>query len=995
MTDITSSKSIVFNDTPFNHLMRNRIYRVLMIASSYDAFLLEEDGRIDEQIFNEYVSLNLRYPPTFFRASSFEEAEEILKVEKIDAIIEMLNPEDSFSNLSAKRIKTLYPYIPVVVLTPFVRENSFDLMNVDSSVVDYVFAWLGDASIILAIIKLIEDKMNADYDILNVGVQCVILVEDSVRFYSSILPKLYQIIIQQSESFMSEALNEHQKMLRKRGRPKIFLAKSYEDAVSLYQKYRNNLLGIISDVSYPFDGVVYDKAGIKLCDLVKRDDKNTSFMLMSTDSDNSLYANMLEAGFINKNSNSFLRELTDFIKRYLAFGDFVFIDPKTKHEVARVSNLRDLQKKIFDIPDTSFRYHTERNHISKWLRARALFTLADVFRKFTPEDFVDMIAVKTFVCEVISRFRAHVSHGVIAEFDSKKYDDYYTFTRIGQGSLGGKGRGLAFLDQLIKKKGLGDKYEKVRISIPHTIVLCTDVFDEFMRSNSLYEKAFSDNLTDEQILRCFLEAELPYGIKEDLRTIVSVISKPLAVRSSSLLEDSCYQPFAGVYSTFMIPLADGDVMVEMLQKAVKSVYASVYYHESKSYMSATQNLIDEEKMAVIIQEVCGNSYGDHFYPTISGVGRSINFYPVEPEQVDDGVVNLALGLGKQIVDGGRSLRFSPRYPQKCIQLSKPELTIRDSQNMFYALDMKASDFTASTDDAVNIKHYDLLQAEEDGTLQMVCSTFDFQDERIYDGYRPRGIKLVTFAYYLKYGQYQLVEAIDDVLKIGQAAMMRPVEVEFAVNFDPDNKNVADFYLLQIRPISNAFSRKDVDFENIKDEDLILRSDNTLGNGIVTDVYDVIYVKPQSFDASKTEVMAKTISMLNSKLAAEKRSCLLIGPGRWGSSEPWLGIPVKWSDISSVAVFAESALPDFRIDPSQGSHFFQNMTALGVGSFSLSPFLGDGFYDVTFLDAQIAEYEDDYIRHIRFELPCDIVMDGKKRKGIVKKPGIVTSYDLDV
>jgi hypothetical protein len=977
-----------FSDTAFTNLMKKRIYHVLLISSVYDAFILEEDGRIDEQIFNEYVSLNLRYPPSFYLATSELEACRTMAEQKIDLVIAMLSAEEAETFVLAEKMKSKYPSVPIVVLSPFSRELSLKIDRKELKAIDYVFNWLGNADILLAIIKVIEDKMNAENDIKEIGVQCIILVEDSIRFYSSYLPNIYKIIFNQSKSFMAEGLNEHQKTLRMRGRPKILLATNYEEAIDLYKKYKQNILGIISDISYMREGKIDPKAGIRLCQVVKKNDKYMPMLLQSSDAENEEIAKEIKVGFINKNSKTLSIELRRFIKEYFAFGDFVFKDPRTGQELLRAADLKSLQDKIFQVPSESLQYHIERNHISKWLRARALFPLADLFKLFSSDDFIDTDEVKRFVFDAIANFRLNKAKGVIAEFNRESFDEYLSFTRIGQGSIGGKARGLAFLDSLIKRNRLNDRFTGVTIGIPRTVVLCTDVFDDFMEENNLYAVALSDELTDDEILQHFIDARLPFRIHEDLYTLISVVRNPIAIRSSSLLEDSHYQPFAGIYSTYMIPMVENDerMMIRMLSLAIKSVYASAYYKDSKAYMMATKNMIDEEKMSIVIQEVCGKSYESRYYPACSGVARSINFYPIPPEKPEDGIANIALGLGKYIVDGGQSLRFSPKYPQKVLQTSQPDLALRETQKYFYALDLNPGSFQPHVDDATNLLKLKINDAETDGALQMVCSTYDYESNVLRDGYQDGGKKLVTYSNILKYNTFPMAEILREVLEVGQREMGKPIEIEFAVELNKPPGVQKMFYVLQIRPIVNIHDAIEVDFDIIKKENTLIMADHALGNGIIDNIHDVVYVKPDVFDPSKTREIAELIGAINSIFLKEDKNYILIGPGRWGSNDPWLGIPVKWPQISAARVIIESGLDNYRIDPSQGTHFFQNLTSFGVGYFTLNPFINDGFYDVEYLKDKQVIYEDQFVRHIRFDGPLQIVIDGRKNKAVIFKEG---------
>lgn len=980
------SKKFYFDDTAFINLMKKRIYNVLLIASNYDSFVLEGDGRIDEQIFNEYVSLSLRYPPQFIQVPSEKEALEVLEDQNIDLIITMLGMGKSEAFDQAKRIKALYPSIPIVVLTSFSREVSITIANEDHSAIDYVFSWLGNADILLAIIKLIEDKMNAEHDILDVGVMAILLVEDSKRFYSSYLPNIYKIIFKQSKSFMTEGLNEHQMMLRMRGRPKILLATTYEEAIYYYEKYKNNLLGIITDTSYPRNGEQDKMAGFRLVEKVKRDDEFMPILMQSSDLENQPIAREKRVGFIHKHSKTLSIELRNFVMNYFAFGDFQFVDPETRKEITRATDLKSLQQKIFEIPDASLEYHVYRNHVSKWLNARALFPLAELFKDLRPDDFNDLDEIRRFVFDAIATFRLNKARGIIAEFNRDSFDEYLSFTRVGQGSIGGKARGLAFLDSLIKRNRLLDKWPDVVVSIPRTVVLGADIFDEFMEDNNLYKIALS-NIPDEEILEHFTSARLPFRLHEDLYTFITVVKKPIAVRSSSLLEDSYYQPFAGIYSTYMVPnfIDDERLTIENLSNAIKSVYASAFYHDSKSYMMATSNIIDEEKMAIVLQEVTGSPYGDRFYPTLSGVARSINFYPIAPEKPEDGIANIALGLGKFIVDGGLTLRFSPRYPRKVLQLSVPELALKETQKSFYALDLRPGTFTPTTDDSSNLLHLNVAEAEPDGSLRNIASTFDFETNMLREGMLSKGKRIISFTNILTHNIFPLAEILSTLLETGQREMSKPIEIEFAVELSRKKGEPSLFNVLQIRPIVDSREAIDVQLEEVKQEDTLIFAHHALGNGIIRDVYDIVYVKPDSFNPSENKHNAELIGKINDKFIEEKRSYVLVGPGRWGSSDHWLGIPVKWPQISAARLIVESGLEHYRIDPSQGTHFFQNLTSFRVGYFTINPFINDGHYNLDFLAEQPAFYEDNVIRHVRFNKPLVIMIDGKKNLGLVMKP----------
>ena len=984
MSGIPDFQNLVFKDTSFANLMNKRIYNVLLIATKYDAFMLEDDGRVDEQIFNEYTSLSLRYPPRFTQVTTEEEALAELKDRNFELIICMPNMDNRDIFAAAKEIKIHYPNIPIVVLTPFSKEVSKRIANEDLSAIDYVFSWLGNAELLLAIIKLIEDKMNAPDDTASVGVQIILLVEDSIRFYSSALPHLYKFVLEQSQMFAKEALNGHQQTLRMRGRPKIKLARTYEEAVRIFNQYRDNMLGIVSDMSFMHDGVKDPYAGYKFGQYVRKTGLIIPFVLESSESSNKVYAKELGASFIDKNSKSYPQDLRKKIMQRFGFGDFVILNPQTKEEIMRIKDLKDLQKKVYQIPDDSLVYHLSRNHFSRFFYSRAMFPPAEVLKRVDVSDYKDMDEARKLIFDLIVQYRRMKNSGVVAIYQKDRFDEYSNFARIGDGSLGGKGRGLAFMGAMVKRYPKLET-ENFNTNIPKTVVICTDIFDEFMETNDLLPIALSD-ADDETILKYFLRASLPASLIDDLMAFFDVVKSPIAVRSSSLLEDSHYQPFAGIYSTYMIPrLEDKYEMLRLLSDAIKAVYASVFYRDSKGYMTATSNLIDQEKMAIVLQEVVGNRYNDHFYPTISGVARSLNFYPIGNEKAEDGIANIALGLGKYIVDGGQTLRFSPRHPHNILQMSTMDFALRETQTRFYALDLKNLAEQFSIDDSFNLQRLGLKEADADGSLKYIVSTYDPYDQIIRDGYYPGGRKILSFVNILQHDVFPLAKTLDELLRIGQAEMGRPVEIEFAVNVDPNNHDKATFYLLQIRPIVDNKEIMDEDLTQVGNEETILSSTSVLGHGIVTDVQDIIYVKSGAFNSSNNQLIAYEIEKLNRRFTEEEKNYVLVGPGRWGSSDHWLGIPVKWPHISNARVIVECGLENYRVDPSQGTHFFQNLTSFGVGYFTINPFKGDGWFDEEYLNALPAVEDTEYLRHIHFDKPIVIKMDGKKSLGVVLKP----------
>ena len=986
MNNSGSIKKLYFKDTSFASLMEQRVYNILLIASKYDAFMLEEDGRIDEQIFNEYTSLNLRYPPRFTLASTLEEAQEMLRTRSFDLFIMMPAVENSAVFGYAKELKNLYPTVPVVLLTPFSSEVFHRLYHhEDFSAIDYVFSWLGETDLLLAIVKLLEDKMNVDADIKSVGVQVILFVENSIQFYSTLLPYLYKHVFVQSRSFMTEALNEHEQMLRMRGRPKILLARNYEEAQALYDKYRRNILGVVSDVRFEREGEVDATAGIKLCSYIRNHDRFMPIILESSEEVNRDAARQLGAMFISKNSKTMHLELKEAVTSMFGFGEFHFVDPDTKWVVAVIKNLKDLQDKVFGIPADSMFYHLSRNHLSRWLYSRAMFPLAEFLRDLSINSIDEVDQARQVIFDAIVAYRRIKNQGVVAVFMSDRYDSYSNFARIGEGSMGGKGRGLAFLDLVSKRNKEFFDFETTQIVIPKTVVLCVDKFDEFMEQNQLYGVALSDNLSDDEILKHFLNAKLPRSVVADLYAYLKAVDTPIAIRSSSLLEDAHYQPFAGVYSTYMVPNVKGHRITTLMMvcEAIKAVYASVYYKDSKTYMKATKNVINREKMAVVLQEVCGRPYGNRFYPSFSGVGRSLNFYPIGNEKPEDGVVNVALGLGKYIVDGGQTLRFSPKHPHNILQTSSLEFALNETQTHFNALDISRTTFSPQVDDGFNLFRLPVREAEADGTLKYIASTFDPYDQIIRDGlYEAKYRKVITFANILEHEVFPLADIVDKVLKVGEREMGRPVEIEFAVNLDYQNNKNNTFYLLQIRPIVDANKSIDEDLTQIPLDKTLITSQQALGNGIIDNIYDVVYVKEGMFGPSNNQLIGYDIDKINRALMEEDRPYVLIGPGRWGSSDTWLGIPVKWPNIAGAKVIVEAGQTSYHIDPSQGTHFFQNLTSCGSAYLTVDGADEREVCNMEFLESLPVINETKYIKHVRCQVPLTAKIDGKKGIGVV-------------
>ena len=936
-----------FRNTHFSSLIKFRIKRILMICSNYDAFIMEEDGKIESQVYKEYVGLNMSNPPTFVWVESAAAARQTLENEPdIDMIICMYNEIDKDIFPLAADLKAEGKQIPFVLLMHYSKQIRKKVMSQTDSGVDFVFSWHGNADLILAIIKLFEDKRNADYDILETGVQAIMLVEDSIRYYSTYLPELYKLILKQSNEFLKETLNEDQQKNRKRSRPKILLATCYDEAFATYEKYRNHFLGIISDV-----GMVVHKgdppktekldAGIDLVHHIRQDDPMMPILLQSSQVSVADVAKRLNVGFLKKYSRTLFLQLSDYIKEEFGFGDFVFRDGKGV-VYGRAANLQELEEVIKHVPDNILVSNTSKNMFSKWFFARGLFTLANKFRL---EHHDDASEAREFLIKEVQAYHKAMGRGIIAEFSNGNYDRYISFARMGDGSLGGKARGLAFLNRLIEKHSLTDRYENISISIPRSIVISTEYFDEFILENGL-QYVIDSELSDDEILSEFVASRLPEGLISGLKTYLKTVDTPLAVRSSSKLEDSNYQPFAGVYSTYMIPHVDNkDMMLRILDKAIKSVYASVFYNGSRTYIQTTGNLQSEEKMAVVIQNICGSEHNGLYYPLISGVGRSVNFYPIGGERMEDGIVNVVFGLGKSVVEGGKTLRFSPEFPKKILQLSQPYLAMRDSQKMMFALDLRPGAFKISRNEGVNLAHIPVTEVIPDyANSNLVFSTYSAVNSRIVPGVEESGARIVSFDAILKYGKYPLAKALSEIMDICRKELLCEVEIEFAADVAPSGK--LSLKLLQVRPISSYSAEQEVNFDELKTSlgTLFLESGKALGNGFVNDVSHIVYIAPDKFNSLSTREIAAELAEINNTFKSRNEGYILIGPGRWGSSDPNLGIPVIWSDISEAKMIVEYSMPGFQVEPSQGTHFFQNITSLGVGYLSIDTVAGDGNVD---------------------------------------------------
>ena len=973
----------------YSQLMSRRIRRILLVCNSYDSYTLEEDGRLEVQITQEYSELNLSNPPSITRVESTIEALKLIEGgREFDLVITMYNVGEMDVYTFSKEMKRICPKTPVVLLTNFSKEIYRQIEQSDTSSLDYVFCWNNSTDLIIAIIKLIEDSMNADHDILEFGVQTILLVEDSIRYYSTYLPAIYKLVLQQNGASVRDALNEQQQIARKRARPKILMATNYDDAVAMYERYKNNMLGVISDVGFVIhkdDDPSTEKldAGIDLCNLIRKDNPTMPFLMQSSQESMREVAEQLGVGFVVKHSKTLIHEIGEYIGREFAFGDFVLTNPQTGDEIARAEDLLGLERLLHTLPDSELYNVVTTTYLSKWLLSRGIFSLGNSFRAQSLKMFNnDLVAVRQFLTESIRDYRIKQGLGVVARFSAETYNDAIWFSRLGNGSIGGKARGLAFMNHVLQHYNLYNEWEGVRVMVPRTLVITTEYFDRFIIENGLQYVVNAD-LSDAEILSEFVASSLPQELMESLRAFIRHVRKPLAVRSSSKLEDSYFQPFAGIYSTYMIPHTENeDQELRLLSKAIKSVYASVYFASSRAYITATANVISEEKMAIVLQEICGSEDNGYFFPTLSGVARSLNFYPIGYERAEEGIAKVAFGLGKAVVDGEQVLRFSPKYPQHILQTSTPELTMRETQQTMYALNLQPDKFKTSIDDAVNFEKLNIADCKNFRNLKHVASTWDMQSMRLSDSPLAEGIKVITFARILKYNTFPLAEIISRLLEIGQNEMKTCVEIEFAANLDR-GKRFSIFNVLQIRPIASAAAETNMDWSTVDPQKALIYSQSALGTGFVEGVTDVIYLRKEKFDPSKTQIMADEVTRLNRTMREEGRGYLLAGFGRWGSSNPWLGVPINWSDISEVKVIVECGLDNFRIEPSQGTHFFQNMTSFGVGYMTVNPYAGDGVLDFERLDAMPALYESEYIRHVRFDSPLEICIDGVKNKAVVK------------
>ncbi|MBI3194879.1 MAG: histidine kinase [Ignavibacteriae bacterium] len=967
--------------------MRLRIRDVLLVSSLYDSYLFEEDGRLYELIRNEYQGLNLSHSPELTRVSSGSEAISLAKEEKrFDLIITTLHIEDMHSLQFAKAAKAAGLTIPIILLAFDNRELAELLAHHDTSVFDRIFIWQGDFRLVIAIIKHLEDMMNVEHDTKLVGVQSIILIEDNIRFYSSFLPLIYTEILKQSQRLISEGINLSHRFLRMRARPKILLCTNYDEAWKYFEKFQEHILGVISDVDFYRNGKPDSQAGLEFARNVKSRQSDIPILLQSNQPENEKKAYAVGASFVLKDSPLLLNEVRQFMNTYFSFGDFIFRTPEGI-EVGRSNDLRTLEEQLQVVPEESLRFHGERNHFSNWLKARTEFWLAQQLR---PRKVVEYASIKELRDDLINSlhsYRIMQQRGLITDFVKDTFDPSSSFARIGAGSLGGKARGLGFLNMLINYYRVREKFSGIQIYVPSGVVIATEVFDQFLEENNLRSFAMSCS-DDQEITRRFLEAEkFPEQILGELAAFLDIIREPLAVRSSSLLEDSQYQPFAGVYETYMIPNNNPNPFIRLgeLINSIKRVYASTFYQAAKDYIKVTSYRLEEEKMAVIIQKMIGSRYHNRFYPNISGVAKSYNFYPVAPQLPTDGTVSVALGLGKMVVDGGPTVRFCPKYPNRIQQLATIKDTLANNQHEFFALDLSAQvDNEIHTYDTLT-KTFNLDVAEQDGTLSFVGSTYSHENDRVYEGIARQGLRLVTFAPIMKSKLLPLPEILELLLDMGTWGMGTPVEMEFAVNMNVPQGKPKEFGVLQMRPLVVSREFEELNLDSIDQSTLICQSSQVLGNGKISNIYDVIVVDFDKYERAKSQEVAREVGQFNGKLVSEGKPYLLIGVGRWGTLDPWLGIPVRWDQISGAKAIVESGFKDFAVEPSQGSHFFQNLTAFMIGYFSVNPHTNQGFVDWEWLKSQPTVEEKLFTRHLQFDNPLIVKMNGHQHKGIILKP----------
>ena len=981
--DTTKEYSTQFSR--FHDLMKYRVRDILLVSTPYDAFVLEEDGRLSDQIFSEFLGLNLQFVPRIKRVSSAEEAFTALKKRLYDLIITMPHITDMDPLEFGRRIKQTYRGKPVVMLTYDTISNDIIEEIRRTRVIDRVFYWSGDSKIFLAIIKYVEDRNNIGQDS-QLGVQGILIVDDSPWYYSQFLPIIYTEIMKQTRYLISHAVNELHRQLRMRARPKILLAETHEEAQDIIDRYRNNLFGIISDVGFPKDGKLNKSAGFELASRIKEEITDLPVLLQSGEASNELKAQEMNIAFLSKSSPNLLLELRSFIMDNFGFGDFMFKYPDGT-VIATASDVSDFERIMHDLPEESLIYHASNNHFSRWFRARTEFVIADELRSVKSTDFKEASELRSVVLTCLERFYMRYQKGVILDFGLSKMDIENAFNRLGSGSLGGKGRGIAFFNTLLSDTDIQSKYTDINIKTPNSYVICSGAFEEFMESNNLQEMAVNSK-DEEEIAQRFLAAKLPEKIADNLRVLIEIANYPLAVRSSSILEDSQILPFAGIYKTYILPNNDPDPKVRLKQliDAIRLIYASVFSLSPKQYAQNADLRIEEEKMAILIQQLVGEKHGDAFYPTLSGVAQSYNFYPISYMKPEHGVVSLALGFGRKVVGGEQVYRFSPAYPKMPPPYASPTEFLRGSQHDFYALDLNFSMQQLTTDDGCTYKQFDLNRAEQDGVMPDIASTYSAQDDIINDTIMIAGPRVISFAPILKYNRIPLADILKELLQLNKHSFGSDVEIEFAVNIPTDKSKKPVFYLLQVRPLVVGKESEEVKIDKYSEEDLICESQHTIGNGVYQDIYDIIYVDKNTFEITKTNTIASEIDDLNKQLYKENRKCIIIGFGRMGTSDQSLGIPLSWSQMSQSKVVVEADIDSLAVEPSLGSHFHHNLTSLKMGYLHIGTRYDNGEYvDWKWLDEAPAYNQTKHVKLIRSDKPFQVKIDGRSRTGVILRP----------
>ena len=961
----------------FHELMTNKIREILLVSSPYDAYVMEEDGRLASRIINEYHGLNLSQPPRVTRTSSAYAALEYLNEKKFDMVITTPHLEEMDAYSLGRAIKTTKPELPVILLAQTLRALAPQPEDKNGQGIDKVFIWSGVPDFLLALVKNAEDRLNVDFDTKKANVRVLLLVEDSPLYYSSFLPLIYQEVVKQTQAVLEVGLNEEHRLLTMRARPKILLAVNYEEAVELYERYQPYIFGVMSDSRLPKGQKLEDDAGFLLLSQIRKDIPDLPLLLMSSESGNRQKAAKIPAGFLDKNSPNLLSEIHHFFLSHLGFGHFIFRMPDGK-EVDRASNLRELEEKVAQIPEDSLWYHAKRNHFSNWLMARSEIGLASAFRAVQASEFSSAQEMREYIVSNLHGLRRWRQKGVVAQFNKSYFDPQVSdFVKIGQGSLGGKARSLAFMSALLQEDpAIYEKHKDINIEIPKTLVISTDGFESFVSRNRLQHFAVEE-VPDRQIADAFLNAEMPDWLVQELAFYLSQVKYPLSIRSSSSLEDAQFQPYAGLYQTYMIPNnhPDPSIRLKNLINAIKLVYASTYYENPKAFARHASNRPQEEAMAVIVQKLTGEEYGNYFYPAISGVAQSHNFYPIAPMKREDGIAYIALGLGKTVVEGERALRFSPRHPTSMPQFSTVDDILSNAQRYFYALKIRSYPDELTFHRYSNLERREVDDAEEELPVRALASTYIPDEHRIRDSGYLKGPKILTFAQILKYNLFPLPSLLNDFLDLGRRAMGCPVEIEFSATLSPDAADKSSFFFLQMRPMVADLEPFEVKITPQDVQNAFCFSTQALGNGKTNDIADILYVKPEDFKPESTVAMAKEIGRLNAELLKERRPYLLVGPGRWGSADRWLGIPVQWHDISGVGAIIELRSALLKADPSQGTHFFQNITSLGIHYVTVSEGSEDRF-DWEWIRSLRAVRETQFLRHVRIDKPFVLKIDGK-------------------